>query len=162
MTELVFSTQRRNFERGRHYQNPKFFDGRFPANTTHVYILGDWPVVSQAAYDQQIPCTVLKEGAPISWKDGIAPVDINKPLVEIPETWQKFGNPRVIALAAEIAGRDVANRKQATRIIEDELERRTPVADSEAENDESSGENDEGEQEEIEPSVKTTRSRRKG
>ena len=124
MTELVFSTQRRGFEKGRHYQNPKYFDGRFRDGVSHVYVLGHWPKVVEAAERFGIACTQLREGAPISWKDGIAPSDPGEKLVEIPETWSKFGNPRIIALAAQIAKRDVANRKQAVRIIEDELDRR--------------------------------------
>lgn len=124
MTELVFSTQRRGFEKGRHYQNPKYFEGRFREGVTHVYVLGNWPKVVQAAEAFGIACTQLREGAPISWKDGIAPTDPSEKLVEIPKTWPQFGHPRLIALAAEIAKRDVANRKQAVRIIEDELDRR--------------------------------------
>jgi len=124
MTELVFSTQKRGFEAGRHYQNPKYFDGRFPHGVSHIYVLGDWPKVVRAADEFGINCTQLKEGAPISWKDGVAPVGPGQKLVEIPDTWKQFGNPRIIQLAADIAQRDVANRKQAVRIIEDELDRR--------------------------------------
>lgn len=127
MSEIVFSTQRRNFEKGRHYQNPQYFDGRFPPGTKHVYVLGDWPKVIEAAEAQDINRTQLAPGAPISWRDGVAPVEPGKALVEIPDTWKHYGNPRIIELATEIAQRDVANRKQAVRIIEDELDRRAHI-----------------------------------
>lgn len=134
MTELVFSTQRRNFEKGRHYQNPAYFEGRFPQGTSHVYVLGDWPKVIDAAEEAGINYTQLVEGAPISWKDGVAPAEPGQGLVEIASTWRQFGNQRIIELATAIAQRDVANRKQAVRIIEDELDRRNPNSEEDETN----------------------------
>lgn len=144
MAEIVYSDQKTNFEKGRHYQNPAYFDGRFPAGTTHVYVLGHWPKVIDAAVEQEIPHTQLAKGAPISWRDGVAPIGKGQTLVEIEDTWRHFGNPRIIELAARIAQRDVANRKQAVRIIEDELERRV-AADEHAtpDNDEPDSPKDE-------------------
>lgn len=148
MAEIVYSAQRKNFEKGRHYQNPKYFDGRFPEGTTHVYVLGNWPKVIKAAEAAGINCTPLREGAPISWRDGVAPVNPDEKLVEIPDTWKHFGNARIIALAADIAKRDVANRKQAVRIIEDELDRRVKVDEHQTPTDEIESPSDE-ETEEI-------------
>lgn len=135
MTEIVFSNQKRGFERGRHYSNPEYFDGRFRDGVTHVYVIGNWPKIVEAAEAKGLPCTQLREGAPISWRDGVAPVAPDQPLIEIPKTWGHFGATRLIELATSIAQRDVANRKQAVRIIEAELERRASEEEHSPENE---------------------------
>lgn len=122
--ELVYSTQKSGFEPGRHYQNPRYFDGRIPAGVSHVYILGEWPKVVEACEALELAHTVLPPGSPISWKDGVAPRDPEQKLVEIPATWQHFGQARLIAIAKSICGHDITKRKDAVRVIEDELERR--------------------------------------
>ncbi len=124
--ELIYSAQLNGFEKGRHYENPRYFRGNLTKGVSHVTVIGDYPDIVSAYEKAGVPVTVLKKGAKAAWKDGLAPVtQATAALIDIPETWKKFGAPRVIELACQIAGRDdIANRKDATRIIEDELERR--------------------------------------
>lgn len=49
--ELIYSAQKSNFEPGRVYQNPRFFDGVLAEGITSVVIVGDWPRV-KATYEQ--------------------------------------------------------------------------------------------------------------
>jgi hypothetical protein len=141
-TELVYSDQSRGFEPGRHYENPRYFR-KVKEGVKHVYILGDWPKVAEAYEAAGVQVTQLKKGAPISWRDGLAPeASEGREYVEIPPTWRKYGAPRLIELAQSVAGRDdIRNRKEAERLIERELERReleenSPVDDDGEDNGE--------------------------
>lgn len=125
--ELVYSAQRSGFEKGRHYENPTFFDGRINRNATHVYVVGDWPKVEEAYNDAGVNVTKLKPGAPISWLDGNAPEEPGQELVEITKQWKKWGWPRLRETAEKISGREVESKKAAYIIIERELERRADL-----------------------------------
>ena len=125
--ELVYSAQRSGFEKGRHYENPRYFDGRVKKGVTHVYVLGDWPKVEEAYDEAGVNVTKLKEGAPISWLDGNAPEEPGQELVEITKQWKKWGWPRLRDTAEKISGREVPNKKAAYVIIERELERRADL-----------------------------------
>lgn len=138
MRELVYSTQPRDFERGRHYENPRYF-AKLPNGLTHVYIIGNWPKVVEACEEAGVEYTVLREGAPISWRDGVAPVasEGRGEYVEIEPTWKKFGAPRLIELAQQVAGRDdIKSRREAVQVIELELERRNQAEMNSPDDDE--------------------------
>lgn len=47
MTEIVYTTQQRGLEKGRIYENPRYFERVNPACTRAV-VIGDWPKVVSA------------------------------------------------------------------------------------------------------------------
>lgn len=134
--EIIYSAKLgEKFEPGRHYENPRYFtDKDFnPKGVTHVYVKGDWPDVVAAYEKHDIAVTVLPVDGKVAWKDGLAPSQVTQAaVIDIPDTWKKYGAPRVIELAQAIAGRDdITTRKDAVRVIEDELERRAQEEEDE-------------------------------
>lgn len=124
--ELIYSAQLNGFEKGRHYENPKFYRGDVRKGVSHVTVMGDYPDIVRDYEEAGVSVTVLPKDAKPRWKDGLAPSQVPQAsVVDIPATWKKWGAPRLIETAQEIAGRkDITNRKDAVRVIEDELERR--------------------------------------
>lgn len=130
--ELIYSAQLNGFEKGRHYENPRYFrKDELRKGVTHVTVMGDYPEIVEAYEALGVSVTVLPKGAKAAWKDGLAPVQVPQAsVVDIPATWKKWGAPRLIETAQEIAGRkDITNRRDAMRVIEDELERRAAAED---------------------------------
>lgn len=62
MSEIVYSSQRQGFQKGRIYQNPRFFDGTVNKDATSVIVVGNWPAVVAAYEAVDIPVTYAKPG----------------------------------------------------------------------------------------------------
>lgn len=62
MSEIVYSAQKSGFEKGREYQNPRFFDGVLKPGATSAIVVGDWPKVTAAYEAAGIPVRQVKPG----------------------------------------------------------------------------------------------------
>lgn len=63
MSEIVYSSQRRGFQPGRIYKNPRYFDGVLAPGATSVIVVGDWPGVVAAYEKAGIPVTKVAANA---------------------------------------------------------------------------------------------------
>lgn len=63
MSEIVYSSQRRGFQPGRIYKNPRYFDGVLAPGATSVIVVGNWPNVVTAYEAAKIPVTKVSANA---------------------------------------------------------------------------------------------------
>lgn len=46
--KIIYTTRTKDFERGKNYRNPQFFDGRPERGVESVVVEGDWPEVVES------------------------------------------------------------------------------------------------------------------
>lgn len=129
--ELVYSTQRTNFQEGRAYSNPRFFTST-RQGVTKVIVVGNWPKVVAAYEKAGVPVEVVsgpnvQGGDP---KPGPAPK--RNPEAEIPEGWGNLPWLEKRLLAENFSDRPVINSEQADTAIEAEALRRAGQGDGRA------------------------------
>lgn len=132
--EIIYSSQKSDFIRGRVYQNPRFFD-RVKPGVTSAIVVGDYPKVVAALERDGIPYQVLKTNEKIPSPgegDYIKPQrqtedddEVNSPsdgdddaVTEIPDNFASFGMKRLREFVAFIdPHHDVANKREALKFI---------------------------------------------
>jgi hypothetical protein len=126
--ELVYSQQTTDYEAGKRYANPRFFNGSVRAGITHVILVGDWPAVADAYRRAGVKVSTVAPGAPLSEAKSIgdapapeAPsgggeIDLTK--VEIP-TEEELGEMDWSDLRTKVKelGGTVTNKAQAIEFI---------------------------------------------
>lgn len=123
MAEIVYSSQRTGFQKGRSYQNPRFFDGVIPRGTTSAVIVGDWPKVKVAYEKADIPVVVVDPGqrlpntvTHVEMKE--VPQDPDDYTVAIPENFHLLNASNLRDLVAKIDPEaDVKNKREAIEFI---------------------------------------------
>lgn len=125
--EIIYSAQRRNFEPGRVYHNPKYFDGRISKHATSVLIIGDWPEVEEAYRAAEIPVRRYHSGRSLPEKqrpDPINPGSDDDPVkldggVIIPDDLESLGYAELKALVAEVdPGARFASKQECRDFLE--------------------------------------------
>lgn len=66
--EIVYSSQRDGFVKGRAYRNPRFFHG-VDEKVTSVIVIGDWPTVVASYEEAGVPVTVVPVGSQLPSPD---------------------------------------------------------------------------------------------
>lgn len=135
--ELVYSTQKTDFQKGRAYSNPRFFTGRPRAGVTRVIVVGNWPEVVAAYQRAGVPVEVVK-GPRMAGEDP-TPAPKKRPSegprsdAPIPEGWRDlpWGGKR--PLAQNFAEVPVINGEQADAVIAAEEARRAAEGPSDEE-----------------------------
>jgi transposase len=88
--ELVYTSQKSNFDPAKRYRNPEYFE-RPEAGVVKVTLIGDWPAVAEAYKSVNVEVAIVKAAKP---KKAVA----NKPAVK-----------RIITVAEVADGKWVLN-----------------------------------------------------
>lgn len=133
--QVVFSTQRSDFEKGRSYANPKFFDGTIPGTVKSAIVVGEWPNLVKALQERKIPTQVVAMGEPLpgSVSDNVdagganADTIVDDNAVPIPAQYHQLPTPEVLKLAGEL-GLTVDKRNDALKAISELKKKREAAA----------------------------------
>lgn len=138
MSEIVYSSQKRAFQSGRIYQNPRFFDGRIPPGVTKALVIGDWPRVVEAYEEKGLEVEVFKVGEqlPLVGFDADSDDDAggnhspSEP-IEIPDHFERLNFRGLRELVSRIKpDADITTKKEAIELIREYQEN---LADNEDE-----------------------------
>lgn len=77
MNEVIYSSQRTGFEKGRVYRNPRYFDKPL-GKPDRVIVVGDWPRVVAAYEAIGVPVDVLHTGRAVP-----PPIPVDPPSTEL-------------------------------------------------------------------------------
>lgn len=130
--ELVYSTQRSGFEKGRAYSNPRFFSGTPRSGVTKVIVVGNFPNVVAAYERVGVPVEVVKGPRMVGESAGPAKMTAESskanPDAEIPQAWSSLPWLEKRLLAQNFSKAPVINGAQADEVIRGELQRRTEAS----------------------------------
>lgn len=123
MTRIIYSTQRRGFEPGEIYQNPRYFGG-IDKDATEVVVIGDWPNVVAAYEAAKIPVISDYVGKKPKRLPEAEDDDADETEgVELPDNWRKASFKKLRQWVKKFdADKEVTTREQAIEFIEAHLE----------------------------------------
>ena len=126
--ELVYSTQKTDFQKDRAYSNPRFFIGHARDGFDKVIVVGNWPEVVAAYKKAGVEVEVVK-GPKMAGEDPNPapkkhPSEGPRSDAPIPEGWRDLPWEEKRPLAQNFADQPVINGEQADVLIEAELARR--------------------------------------
>lgn len=114
MTEIIYSAQRRGFEEGRVYENPKYFDKVNPLCTRAV-VIGDWPNVVDAYREAGVEVVTSFTGQPTPTPASPAPSVQTDPVEDL----EKASFNRVKELVSKIdPNKKVISKKEGLAFLE--------------------------------------------
>jgi len=136
--ELVYSTQKTDFQKDRAYSNPRFFTGHARDGFDKVIVVGNWPEVVAAYKKAGVEVEVVK-GPKMAGEDPIPapkkhPSEGPRSDAPIPEGWRDLPWEEKRPLAQNFADQPVINGEQADQVIEAEEKRRAEEAEAAAGN----------------------------
>lgn len=114
MVEVIYSAQRRGFEKGRIYENPQFFEKVNPL-CTRAIVIGDWPKVVAAYQEAGVEVVTTFAGKPAPAPAAPAPAVQTDP----GEDLSKATFDRIKELVAKIdPDKKVISKKEGIAFLE--------------------------------------------
>lgn len=114
MVEVIYSAQRRGFEKGRIYENPQFFEKVNPL-CTRAIVIGDWPKVVAAYQEAGVEVVTTFAGKPAPAPASPAPAVQTDP----GEDLSKATFDRIKELVAKIdPDKKVISKKEGLAFLE--------------------------------------------